>query len=147
MPSLQREVPVVDRTHGPSHDEPRKQIEDRRQIQLPALADHELGGVADPAPIRRVGRELSVEQIRRDRLIVITHRRALEAFPSPRFQSVFLHQSNHALAAHADSCSCKSSWIRGLPYRCLLASNDARTNTRSRRSRWACADSARRDQA
>ena len=32
-------------------------------------------------------------------------------------------------------CSIRSSWIRGLPYRCLLAANDARTNTRSCRSR------------
>ena len=33
--------------------------------------------------------------------------------------------------------------MRGLPYRCLLASNDARTSTRSRRSVCACADSGR----
>ena len=48
-----------------------------------------------------VGRELPVEQIRRDRLIVIAHRRALEAFPRARLQAVLLHQPNHALAADA----------------------------------------------
>ena len=98
---LQRQVPIVDRADRPADDEPREQIEDRRQIQLAALADDELGRVADPALIRRVGRELPVEQIRRDRLVVIAHRRALEALPRPRFQPVLLHQPNHALAADA----------------------------------------------
>ena len=37
----------------PADDEPRVQIEDRGEVQLAALADHELGGVADPAPVRR----------------------------------------------------------------------------------------------
>ena len=37
--------------------------------------------------------------------------------------------------------------MRGLPYRCLLPSNDARTSTLSRRSRCRCADSGRRHQA
>ena len=92
---------IVDRADGPADDEPREQVEDRRQIQLPALANHELRRVADPAPIRRVGRELPVEQIRRDRLIVIAHRRAFEPLPGPRFQPVLLHQPNHALAADA----------------------------------------------
>ena len=95
-------MPVVDRADRPADDEPREQVEDRRQIQLAALADDELGGVADPAPIRRVGRELPVEQIRRDRLVVIAHRRAFEAFPRPRFQAVLLHQPNDPLAADAD---------------------------------------------
>ena len=94
-------MPVIDRTDGPADDEAGEQIEDRRQIQLAALADHELGRVADPAPIRRVGRELPIEQIRRDRLVVIAHRRALEPFPGPGFQPVLLHQPNHPFAADA----------------------------------------------
>src|SRR5947209_7589850 len=93
--------PVVDRADRPAHDEPREQVEDGGQIQRPALADDELGGVADPASIRRVGGELSVEQIRRDRLIVIAHRRALEALPRAGFQTVLLHQPNHALPTDA----------------------------------------------
>jgi hypothetical protein len=48
------------------------------------------------------GRELPVEQIRGDRLVMIAHRRAFEAFTGPRVQSVLLHQPNHAPAAHAD---------------------------------------------
>src|ERR687895_676856 len=96
-----RQVPVIDRAHGPAHDEPRVQVEDRRQVQLATLADDELGGVADPALIRRVCRELTVEEIARHRLIVITHGRAREPFPDPRPQSVFLHQPDHALATDA----------------------------------------------
>ena len=41
------------------------QVEDRRQIELPALADDELGCVADPALIRCARRELPIEQIPR----------------------------------------------------------------------------------
>ena len=33
------------------------------------------------ALIRRCSRELPVEEIRRDRLVVVAHRRAFEAFP------------------------------------------------------------------
>ena len=50
---LDRQVPIIDRADGPADDEPRVQVEDRGQIQLAALADHELGRVADPSLIRR----------------------------------------------------------------------------------------------
>jgi hypothetical protein len=55
-----------------AHHEPREQIEDRREVQLAAFPDHELRRVADPAPIRRVGRELPIEQIRGHGLVVVT---------------------------------------------------------------------------
>ena len=74
---LQRQMPIVDGADGPAHHEAREQIEHRRQIELPALADDELGRVADPPPIGRVRGELSVEEIRRHRLIVVAHRGAL----------------------------------------------------------------------
>jgi hypothetical protein len=47
---------------------------------------------ADPALIRARRLEPAVQEIRRDRLIVIAHRRGLEAFSYPRFQPFFLHQ-------------------------------------------------------
>jgi hypothetical protein len=94
-------VTIIDRAHGPPHEETRVQVENRGQIKLAALADDELGGVPDPALIRRLGGELPVEQIRRHRLIVVAHRRALEALAHPRLKAVGLHQPNDALAADA----------------------------------------------
>jgi hypothetical protein len=55
---------VVDRAHRPGDEESREEIENDGQIQLAALADHELGGVADPTLIGCLGGELSIEQIR-----------------------------------------------------------------------------------
>ena len=92
-------MPIVHGADGPADDEPREQIEDRREVQLAALADHELRRVADPALIRRRGRELPIQQIGGDRLIVVAHRRAFEPLARPRLQAVFLHQSHDALAA------------------------------------------------
>ena len=70
-------MPIVDRADAPS---PTTNRENRSRTaarySLPLLADDELGGVADPALIRRRRRELAVEQIGRDRLVVIAHRRA-----------------------------------------------------------------------
>jgi hypothetical protein len=62
-------VPVIDRADRPADDETRVEIQDVGEIQLTALADHELGGVADPSLIRRGCRELAV-RIRRDRQVV-----------------------------------------------------------------------------
>ena len=77
----QREVAVVDRTERPAHDEPGVEVQDGRQIQLGAAADDELRRVADPALIGPLGRELAVEHIGGDRLIVIAHRRRAEPLP------------------------------------------------------------------
>ena len=68
---LDGHLAVVARTDGPPHDEPREQIQDRRQIELAAAADDELRRVADPPLIRRGRREVAIEQIGCDRLIVI----------------------------------------------------------------------------
>ena len=81
------------------HDEPREQIQDRRQIELAAAADDELRRVADPPLIRRGRREVAIEQIGCDRLIVIAHRRHLVALAEPRLQARFLHQAHDPFAA------------------------------------------------
>ena len=81
------------------HDEPGEQIQDRRKVELPAAADDELGGVADPPLIRRGRRKVSVQEIGRHRLIVITHRGELVPLAAPRFQPVFLHQAHDLFAA------------------------------------------------
>src|SRR5215207_6748750 len=97
---LQGEMAVIGRTQRPADHEPGEQIENGRQIQLAVLPNHELGGVADPAPIRGRGRKLPIEQIRRDGLAVIAHRGAGEPLPRTGLQPVLLHQANHPFAAH-----------------------------------------------
>jgi hypothetical protein len=61
------------------------------------MADHELRGIADPPLIRPLGSELASQHIRRDGLIVLTHRRRSEALPHATVQTVFAHQPRHAL--------------------------------------------------
>ena len=134
---------VVDGADGPAHDKPRVEIQDGGEIQLAAAADDELCRVADPPLIGRGRLELTIEQIGSHGLVVIAHRRALEPFTDPCFQSVFLHQPDDALPAHAYVLLEQILVNRGLPYRRLLASNEARTKIRNRRSRCACADSGR----
>lgn len=64
----QGDVPIVHGADGPSDDEAGIEVEDGRQIQLGATADHELGGVADPALIRPVSRKLAGQHVAGDRL-------------------------------------------------------------------------------
>jgi hypothetical protein len=78
--SHQRQLPIVARADGPADDEPREQIEDGHKVQFPAVPDHELGRVANPPLIRGLGRELAVEEIGRDRLVVVAVGRAFEPF-------------------------------------------------------------------
>src|SRR5439155_4094502 len=97
---LDREMAIVDGADRPAHDEAGEQIQNRGQIEFPALADDELGGIADPALIRGVGRELPIEQIRGNRLAMMAHGRACEALPDPGLQAILLHQTDDPLAAH-----------------------------------------------
>ena len=92
-------MPIIHGADRPADDEPRVQVQDRREIQLVAAADDELRRVADPPLIRRGGRELPIEQIGRDRLVVIAHRRELEPPPHAASQAVLLHQPDDPLAA------------------------------------------------
>ena len=73
---------------------------DRREVQFAAAADDELGRVADPPLIRGVRLELAVEQIRRDRLVVIAHGGYFVTLPGPCDQAFFLHQPDDPLATH-----------------------------------------------
>jgi hypothetical protein len=91
LQGVDRHMPVVHGADGPPHDEPREQIQYRREVELAAAADDELGRVADPPLIRRVRLKLPVQEIGGDRLVVITHRRALVALAEPRLQPVFPH--------------------------------------------------------
>ena len=99
---LDRQVPIVDRADGPADDEPREQIEDRREVELAAAADDELRRVADPALIRAAAPRTAdradwPRPAGRDRSSSCT----LNRLPRPRLQPVFLHQANDALPADA----------------------------------------------
>ena len=89
----QREMPVVDGAQRPADDEARVEIQDGREIELGAAGDDELARVADPALIGPLGRELPVEDIGGDRLIVLAHRGPLEPLARTAAQAVRLHQS------------------------------------------------------
>ena len=88
---LDGQVAVIDGTERPADDEPGKQIEDHRQIELAAGGDDELGRIPDSALIRRRRLEPPVEQIGGHRLIVVAHRRVLVPLADPGFQAFFLH--------------------------------------------------------
>ena len=68
LEGLDHEVAIIDRTDRPANQEARVEVEDRREIELSTAADHELGGIADPALVRRFGHEVLAEHIRRDGL-------------------------------------------------------------------------------
>src|SRR5712692_4158950 len=96
---LDRQVSIVRRADGPPDDKPGEQVENGGKIQLAALADDELRRVADPALVHCRRRELPIEQIRGHGLVMIAHGRDCEPLAHPCFQALFLHQSDHALAA------------------------------------------------
>src|SRR5512140_1353466 len=52
--------------HRPAHDTASAQIHDGRQVQ-PSLAGPDIGDVGEPDLIAPVGREVTVEQVGRDR--------------------------------------------------------------------------------
>ena len=70
------------------------------RYSLPSAADDELGRVADPPLIRGVRLELAVEQLRRDRLVVIAHGGYFVTLPGPCDQAFFLHQPDDPFATH-----------------------------------------------
>jgi len=98
-----RQVPIIDRADRPADHEPREQIQNHREIELAAAADHELRRVADPTPIGGRGMKLLVQEVGRHRLVAIAHRGRLETLARPRLQAVFLHQAHDSLAADADA--------------------------------------------
>src|SRR5688572_14757352 len=99
LEGLQREPAVIDRADRPADDEPRVQIEDHREIPLAVLADRELAGVAEPSLIRRGGREIAVEHVWGDRVVVPAVGCLLESLPHLALESFLPHQPGHALLA------------------------------------------------
>ncbi len=100
---LDNQVTVVNSTYGPPNEESRVEVEERREIKLPAAADHELGRVPDPPLVRRIGDEVLPEHIGRDGLAMTAYRRALEAFAYSSNEAFCLFQPNHPLPDSLDT--------------------------------------------
>ena len=91
---------VVDGTDGPPDHEAREQVENGCQVELPALADDQFRRIAHPALVRRIGREVLIQHIRRHGLVVVAHRGDLIPLPLAGLQALFLHQAHHAFPTH-----------------------------------------------
>ena len=103
MQRFDDEMPVVDGTDGPADEEPREEVEHRREIELPAAADPELCGVCHPPLIRRVGDKLLAEHVRGNRLIVLTHRRARVSLTHTSPEALDPHEAHDPFATHGDA--------------------------------------------
>jgi hypothetical protein len=109
-------VSIIHGTDRPTDHEPREQVQDHREIELAALADDELTGIADPALVRTIGLELLLQQVVSDRLVVIAVGRDLVPLADARVEALYLHQPYDPFAT--DPCSfasMRSSCTRGLP--------------------------------
>jgi hypothetical protein len=96
-----RKVPIVDGAQRPGDDEPRMQIENRREEEpTTTIADEQLRRVPDPALVRKCGLEAPLEQIRRHRLIMLAHRRRAVTSTNSGLKAFLLHQPNDPVAAN-----------------------------------------------
>ena len=84
--------------HGPADDAAREQVEHHGQVQ-PALGGPDVGQVGQPDPVRRPGREVAPEQVRRHREGMRAVRRAAEPALAPGRQAHAAHQARDPLAA------------------------------------------------
>src|SRR4051794_33129443 len=99
MECCNREMPVVDRTHGPTDDEASMEVDDACKEELAARGQH-LGRIANPALVWSGGCiELAVEDVRRYWLFAVAHRRRAIAFARPGLQPSRLHQADDAVAS------------------------------------------------
>src|SRR3954468_4759073 len=57
--------------HRPADDPPAVQVHDGGQIE-PSLAGLDIGDIGEPDPVQRGGGEVAIEQIGRDRQVVLT---------------------------------------------------------------------------
>ena len=88
---------VTDGTDGPVDEEAGIEVKDGRQVERATAPNDELGRVADPPLVRRVGDEVLAEEIRRDGLVMIAHGCAREPLPHPRGEAFRLFQPDDAL--------------------------------------------------
>jgi hypothetical protein len=80
-------------------DQPGVEVDDRREVELPRRGQ-QLGRVAHPALVRGRGLERAVEQVVRDRLVVVAHRRRAVPPTNASYQALALHEPDHPIAAN-----------------------------------------------
>src|ERR1700741_3028183 len=91
--------------HRPADDPAALEVQDAGQIE-PALVGLDIGYVGEPDPVRRGGCEVALEQVRRDRKVVVAIGGAHPVWPrhdSP--DTVMPHQSLDAAAARSTALS------------------------------------------
>lgn len=88
--------------HRPTHHPAREQIEDHRQVE-PALPGPDIGDVCYPGLVRTVGGELSVEDVRGYRLVMLGIGGSPELAPRGALQAHLAHQTSYPLAAEAQT--------------------------------------------
>src|SRR6266540_1371526 len=101
LEGLQRDPSVVHGTDRPAHHEPGVEIQNRGEIQLGPISDHELGRVADPALIRCRGGEVPGEYIGRDGVLVMAVGRVLEPLRDLALNLLVPHQPPHTFFAES----------------------------------------------
>lgn len=74
---LDGQIAIVDHADRPSHHEAGVQVQDRRKVCLAVLADAQLVRIPDPSLMRSVGREVRLQEIRGDGLLMISVRRVV----------------------------------------------------------------------
>ena len=85
--------------HRPTHDAPAVHVEHHGQEHEPRPGRH-VGDVGDPEPVRRLGVEVSFDQVRRRPLARLRARGARTPAPAHPCQPFLAHPPRHALAAH-----------------------------------------------
>src|SRR3984893_15543391 len=101
--------------HRPADDPAAVQVHDGGQIEL-ALIGLDVGDVGEPDPVRRIGAEVPIQQVRRDRKIVAlsvvrTRRGGAMMALIPRWR---INRSMRPRLT-PQPCALSSAWMRGLP--------------------------------
>jgi hypothetical protein len=97
---------VVVLGHRPADDATRVQVEQHREVE-PAFTRRQVRDVTGPHAVRRLGREVTVEEVGRRRQSRVRVRRPHELPTSPRTQLLLAHQSRDAMATDAPAASAK----------------------------------------
>src|SRR5918993_3150297 len=87
---------------GPTHDTPGIKVDDDRQVQ-PALSRPDVADVGAPLLVGALGREVLVEEVRRDREGVQAVGGALEAARLPGSEAVLAHQPGRPATTHGEA--------------------------------------------
>ncbi|SAK98745.1 hypothetical protein AWB75_07208 [Caballeronia catudaia] len=90
------------RLHRPAHHLTAKQVEDDRQVQ-PAVVSPEVRDVRSPGLIGASGREVALQQVRRDRQVVVAVGGRPEAAFGLRLDAVQLHELLDAILADSNA--------------------------------------------